>query len=252
MVTDPTDRFAELLAGPADLLALDEAVLLVAAHDHPVDVTAGREALDDLAARCPDATVDGVVDLLFGELAFAGDEDDYHHPDNSFLDRVLARRKGLPILLSVLTAEVGARAGVCLAPVGMPGHFLLRDCGDPDGFIDPFHRGRRLDRSGCAAIFTGLHPGMPFDERYLDPVDAPTLLLRLVTNLVHAYTVRGPLPSLAWALHLRALLAGGESWLHVARVRERLGDWEGAADALARSDASNAVGRAAALRARSN
>jgi regulator of sirC expression with transglutaminase-like and TPR domain len=248
---NPTDRFAELLEGPPDLLPLDEAVLLVAAHDHDVDIAGVRAELDSLASRC-DASVESVVGLLFEDLGFAGDADDYHHPDNSFLDRVVVRRRGLPILLSVLTAEVAARAGVCLAPVGMPGHFLLRDCADPEGFIDPFHRGRRLDRAGCVEIFTALHPAMRFEERFLDPVDPPALLQRLVTNLVHTYTVRGPLTSLAWAAHLRALLAGGDAWLHVARVRERLGDWDASAEAMARSDASYAVQRAAAIRARAN
>lgn len=249
---DPTGRFAELVSGPPGVLALDEAALLVAAHDHPVDVAAARAELDALAARCTEPTVDAVVDVLFGEAGFAGDGDDYHHPDNSFLDRVLARRRGLPILLSVVMTEVGARAGVCLAPVGMPGHFLVRDCADPDGFVDPFHSGRRLDRAGCAEVFASLHPGLPFEERFLDPIDGHTLLLRLVTNLVRTYTTRGPLPSLAWSLHLRAVLAGGEAWLQVARVRERLGDWAGAAEALRHAGTDAARAKAAAVAARAN
>lgn len=248
----PTARLADLLAGPVDVLPLDEAVLLVAAHDHEVDIAGVRTALDDLAARCAEPTVDAVIDLLFGEEGFAGDNDDYHHPDNSFLDRVVERRRGIPLLLSVLTAEVGARAGVCLAPIGMPGHFLVRDCADPEGFLDPFHGGRRLDRTGCAELFSSLHPGVAFDDRYLDPVDGRAVLLRLTTNLVRTYTVRGPVASLAWALQLRAVVAGGEAWLPVARVRERLGDWEGAAAALAELGTDEAHTKAAAVRARAN
>ena len=248
----PTERFAELLAGPPDLLPLDEAVLLVAAHDHDVDLDAARRRLDALASRCTTPTVDAVVEVLFGDEGFAGDDDDYHHPDNSFLDRVLERRKGLPILLSVLAAEVGNRAGVCLAPVGMPGHFLLRDCADEDGFVDPFHGGRRLDRAACADIFRSLHPGVAFEERFLDPVDGRTVLLRIVTNLVRTYSTRGPVTSLAWALHLRALIAGDDAWLPVARVRERLGDWEGAAAAMSAVGTDDADLRATAIRARTN
>jgi regulator of sirC expression with transglutaminase-like and TPR domain len=271
-----TRRFADLVARPPELLPLDEAMLLVAAHDHEVDLTAQLSRLDALAARCEPATVDGVIDVLFGGHgldgdAFAGDADDYHHPDNSFLDRVLDRRRGLPILLSVLTAEVAARAGVCLAPVGMPGHFLLRDCAPPDDdnddddndasnvFIDPFNSGRRLDRDGCIEIFTRLHPEQRFRDEFLDPVDNRAVLLRVLTNLVHTYTRRGPVSSLAWALHLRALLAGGEAWLHVARIRERTGDWLLAAEAWATvaaattgDAATTAAGKAATARARAN
>jgi regulator of sirC expression with transglutaminase-like and TPR domain len=250
---DPTARLEELLASPCGVPPLDEAALLVAAHDHPVDVRGALAQLDELAARCAEPSVDAVVSLLFEDEGFVGDEEDYYHPDNSFLDRVLERRRGLPILLALIAAEVGARAGVCLAPVGMPGHFLLRDCADPDGYLDPFHRGRRLDREGCAAIFRALHPGMPFVESYLDPIDARTVLLRLVTNLVRSYTTRGPVTSLAWSLHLRALVAGSpDSWVPVARIRERIGDWAGAADAWAEVGTDQAVARADAVRARVN
>ena len=62
-----------------------------------------------------------------------------------------------------------ARAGVCLAPVGMPGHFLLRDCADPDGFVDPFHGGALLDRAGCVAIFRPPPPGAPPPRRLPRP-----------------------------------------------------------------------------------
>lgn len=250
---DPTRRFAELLASPCGVPPLDEAALMVAAHDHDVDVAGCLQRLDELAGRCAEPTVDAVASLLFDDEAFTGDDDDYHHPDNSFLDRVLERRRGLPILLAVVAAEVGARAGVCLAPVGMPGHFLLRDCGDPDGYLDPFHGGRRLDRDGCAAIFRSLHPGTPFDDAYLDPVDARTVLVRMVTNLVRTYSTRGPASSLAWSLELRAIAAGdAEAWVPVARVRERLGDWTGAAGAWESVGSDEAAARATAVRARAN
>jgi hypothetical protein len=93
---------------------------------------------------------------------------------------------------------------------------------------------------------------VPFDDRYLDPVDSRVVLLRVVTNLVRTYTTRGPLRSLEWALRLRAVVAGGEAWLHVARARERLGDWAGAADALDAVDTDAARAKAAAVRARAN
>jgi regulator of sirC expression with transglutaminase-like and TPR domain len=254
---DPTSRFAELAATPPDLLALDEAVLVVAAHDHPLDLAAELERLDALAARC-DASIASIVEVLFGAEGFRGDDEDYHHPDNSFLDRVLERRRGLPILLSIVVAEVGARTGVCLAPVGMPGHFLLRDCADPDHFLDPFRGGRSLDRAGCAQIFGSLHPKQRFDDEFLAPIDNRAVLTRVVSNLVHTYSQRGPMTSLAWAAHLRALLIGGDAWRPVARLRERTGQWHHAAtawDHIAEqggNQSDDASTRAAAARARSN
>jgi regulator of sirC expression with transglutaminase-like and TPR domain len=259
---DVTARFVALARGPAATMPLGEALLLVSAHDHPVDAEGAIRQLDALAARWGSdgpRRLDGLLAGLFqGDEAFAGDGDDYHHPDNSFLDRVLARRRGLPILLAVVAMEVGERAGICLAPVGMPGHFLLRDCGDEDAFVDPFHGGRRLDRAGCEVLFRRLHPGQAFDAGYLDPVDRPTVVARVLTNLVHTYLQRGPTRSLAWAAHLRAEVLGGESWRMAARCLERVGDWQAAADAwdaLAATrveDGDDVATRGAGARARLN
>jgi regulator of sirC expression with transglutaminase-like and TPR domain len=254
---DATARFVEVVRGPAATIPLDEALLLVAAHDHDLDIDAARARLDELAAGVADGDLDGLLAVLFaGEAPFVGDAEDYHHPDNSFLDRVIARRRGLPILLASVAIEVGERAGVCLAPVGMPGHFLLRDCHDEDVFVDPFHGGRRLDPGACEQIFRRLHPGQDFEPGYLDPVDRPTVVARVLTNLVHTFLQRGPVGSLAWAAHLRAEVLGGESWRMAARTLERVGDWEAAADAwealATTGDAEESARNAAALRARLN
>ncbi len=198
-------RFAALVARPDDLLPLDQAVLLVAACDHAVDVGAQLVRLDRLAAECDGDSLDDVLGVLFGADGFRGDQRDYHHPDNSFLDRVLDRRRGLPILLSVLTAEVAARAGVCLAYVAMPGHVLLRDCEHPDRFVDPFHDGAVVDAAECRRLFEVINPTLPWDDRYLEPVDSRTILRRVVANLVHSYSALGDHRALSRARRLQAL-----------------------------------------------
>ena len=59
---------------------------------------------------------------------------------------VLARRRGLPILLSVIYVEVARRAGVPLRGVGLPGHFVVGHFGG--GAVAPAGplRGRRSGR----------------------------------------------------------------------------------------------------------
>ena len=58
------------------------------------------------------------------------------------LDLVLARRRGLPILLSVVYIEVARRAGIELAGVGLPGHFVVGHFGTyPRLLLDPFAGG---------------------------------------------------------------------------------------------------------------
>src|SRR5439155_5170289 len=130
-------RFADVVG--RETVPLDEAALLVAAHDRPeLDVAGELEQLDALAAGCAEPSLDGLRRHLFANLGFVGNTDDYYDPRNSFLDEVVTRRTGLPITLAVVTIEVGRRLGLALAGVGMPGHFLVRASGEPGTFLDPF------------------------------------------------------------------------------------------------------------------
>src|SRR5256885_16075663 len=125
---DPTGRFAELVNGLEAALPLDEAGLLIAAHAKPeLDVGEQLARFDALADRVGEPTLDGLRRLLFRDLGFAGNEDDYFDPRNSYLDDVLERRTGIPISLAVVMMEVGRRVGVPLSGVSMPGHFLVPD-----------------------------------------------------------------------------------------------------------------------------
>lgn len=225
-----TERFVELVQRSEDEIPLDEAALLVAAHDHDVDVDAALATLDDLAGAPGlgggTAPV-GLADLarhLFVDEGFAGDGAEYHDPRNSYLDEVLRRRLGMPITLSVVMIEVGRRCGVECVGVGMPGHFLV---GGDAGFVDPFHGGVLLDAAGARQRFERLHPGAPFLPSYLDPVGPRAILARVLANLVTSFATRAPL-SATWALQLRLAIPGlapaerRHDEARLARLRARL------------------------------
>src|SRR5688572_6524210 len=108
----PTDRFVDLVRGPEADLALDEAALLIAAHDHPVDVVKERRRLDDLASGLPSGDLDALRRRLYVDHGLAGNEAEYYDPANSFLDQVMERRQGIPITLAVVLLEVGRRCHV--------------------------------------------------------------------------------------------------------------------------------------------
>ncbi len=185
--------FAALVRVDGDDLDLAQAAALVAAEEQPgVDAAEVVGALDGLATGLfippDDDIVVKVARLnhhLFETLGFRGDEDDYHAPDNSLLDRVIQRRRGLPILLSLVAMEVGRRVGVPLDGIGFPGHFLVRPRGaDPAFYVDAFAGGRILREE---LLTVRLPEG---GDAALDAVTDRQLLLRLNRNLKQSYLQR--------------------------------------------------------------
>lgn len=205
----------ETLARRADA-PTDALALAMAAELGAVDVAAALAELDALGAelaglvgeRTPEAEARACADLLGGRHGFAGDRDKYDDPANSMLDRVLARRRGLPILLSVVYVEVARRAGVALAGVGLPGHFVVGHFGTaPALLLDPFEGGE------------------PIDVRQPDPLVRPwgphETAMRMLNNLVGSYRRRGDIGRAIRAAELRLLLPAEEAFGETLRTELR-------------------------------
>jgi len=122
--------------------------------------------------------------VLSEEQGFAGDEDDYYDPRNVLLGPLLERRKGMPILLSVLWMEVGRRAGIPVAGIGLPGHFVVRVGPPPGTLADPFAGGVPLTVDDCRRKVKALAGGrVPWRAEYLRQMELPALLERVLRNL---------------------------------------------------------------------
>jgi regulator of sirC expression with transglutaminase-like and TPR domain len=257
---DPTIRFEELVKGPEDALALDEAALLIAAHARPdLDIAGELRLLDRLAAGIPEGTLDEWRRHLFIDLGYSGHPGRFEDPADSFLDQVIRRRRGLPITLSVLGMEVGRRVGLRFEGVGMPGHFLLRL--GPDVFVDPFGGGRVLDRDGCVERFRAVNGQRAhFRQSYLDPVGPRFILGRMLNNLRSVYAGRGDVAGLTWVFELRRALPDvppleRRDWAHMlgatGRFLEATAELESLAETLPQHEES-LLGEALAFRARLN
>ncbi|HEX5692109.1 MAG TPA: transglutaminase-like domain-containing protein, partial [Roseiflexaceae bacterium] len=132
--------------------------------------------------------------FLFDELGFRGNTWSYGDPENSFLDRVLESRTGLPITLSLLYIELGARLGLPLVGLALPGHFLVRYAA-PDGadlYVDPFNRGRLWSRSECEVQIAGFYGGITpaLVEQVMTPPSKRAFLARMLRNLKSTYAER--------------------------------------------------------------
>jgi regulator of sirC expression with transglutaminase-like and TPR domain len=146
-MTRVLDYFSALVAED-DGLPLTETALSLAQDAYPdVDLQATLAEIDELVVRLKRRMPDeadlmqkvGIMNrFFFRELGFAGNVNDYYDPDNSHLNVVLKRRRGIPISLAVLYLEIAEQVGILARGVSFPGHFLLRVT-TPDGevMLDP-------------------------------------------------------------------------------------------------------------------
>ena len=227
--------------------ALAEAALLIAAEEYPaLDVAAWLARLDALGARArervpprgdADQTAAALTRLLVEDYGLRGNDADYYDPRNSFLNEVLERRLGIPLTLSLVYMDVGARAGVAVRGVGLPGHFVVRlERGETVRLLDPYTGGRPLDEADCRRLVERLGGGrLRFEPAHLRAVSARAILIRMLANLKGVYTALGDWRRARGAVD-RILLLAPEA---VGELRDRgllsarlgepvaaIGDWE--------------------------
>lgn len=185
--------FADLLRGDDDALDLARAALAIAQPEFPaMDPAAYVAQLDAMALEVRERTgsgsaaakVQALNRYLFEERAFRGDLEDYYHPQNAYLNRVLDRGLGIPITLSLVYLEVGQRLGLPVVGVGLPGHFIVKVAGAHEELlVDPFYR-TLLTRQDCQKRLDAIYGGkLQLTEQFLRAVGKREVLARLLYNL---------------------------------------------------------------------
>jgi len=182
---------------------MDLLALAIAREFRDVDTDRTVATLDALGAELaqtasetgdgPEEVARACGKLLGARHGFRGDREHYDDPDNSMLDVVVATRRGLPILLSVVYAEVARRAGIPIAGVGLPGHFVVAHFGaDPPLLLDPFEGGEVL---ATAVGHEVVRPWRPHE-----------IAMRMLNNLVGSYERRANLAPAIHAARMRLAL----------------------------------------------
>ncbi|MFF5977400.1 tetratricopeptide repeat protein [Streptomyces olindensis] len=265
----PPERSAELrrrFAAEArserpDLSAL--CLLVGAEADGALDeagIDAAQVELDRLAGLLPyrpggpRAWAVAVRELLGDRLGFHGAPADYQRLESSLLHEVLKRRRGLPILLSVVWMEVARRAGAPVYGVALPGHFVVGFGPEEEQVLaDPFDGGRVLSGTDAEVLVAGA-TGARLDAAMLRPADPLEVVSRILNN-VRAWAAARPERSdvALWAVELSLLLPSHPARLRYERARllVQRGDFLGGASELeAYAEVVEAVDEAAAGRVR--
>ena len=190
------ERTAKL---PDDRVNLEDGALLMAKVRYPdVDPRACRSQLDELAEKVrprmraasnPKQRLQVMNRFLFQDEGFRGNWNDYFDPQNSYLNRVLDRKLGIPISLSLLYLLVARRLKLPVQGVGIPGHFMVKyQDARSELYVDPFNEGRFLSRPECVQFI--VESGYPYQREFLDGVTPREMLARILRNLILIYVDR--------------------------------------------------------------
>jgi len=160
------------------------------------DTAAGMAYLDQLGQAVeknlprrsisPTDSISALRQVLARREGFRGNLDDYFHPSNSYLHRVLATKMGIPLTLALVYIFAGQRAG--LEPYGLntPGHYLA---GIGGVVFDPFHGGVVLSADDLAAKF-GTERSCWANPMFMRATPRDTAE-RMLVNLLNSYSRRG-------------------------------------------------------------
>ncbi|CAB5683771.1 tetratricopeptide repeat protein [Comamonas aquatica] len=211
------EHFRCLVREDLDLPLLEAAASLALDAEPALDLQDVLFQVDSLAARLRSALPQGASALqrtvvlnefFYDKLGFGVNANDFADPANSFVHRVLATRKGIPISLAVLWLELAAAIGLKAQGISFPGHFLIKVHVDEGLIIQDPLTGRGLTQD---ALQERLEPfregwGLAQDEMaplhlFLVPASGREILERMLRNLQTIYAQAEEAPQLLAVLH---------------------------------------------------
>lgn len=206
-------RLRGLCAGDGERLDLLEGAFVLSTlyREQPFDLGPFRQHVavmaDDVAnlVRRRGAMPEVLAGVIARAYGYRGDSETYDDLQNADLARVIERRKGLPVALSVIYLHVARAQGWHAEGLAFPGHFLIRVAIDgARHVVDPFHDGAVRDAAELRALVRKvLGPDAELSPAHFDAVPDRDVLLRLENNV-------------------RLRLVQREDWLGATRSLERM------------------------------
>ena len=143
-----------------------------------------------------------VLNRIFFDIHnFSGNTQNYHAPQNSFINISLETRKGNPLMLSILYLEVARSAGIPIYGVNLPEHFVL--CYKDEEAILPIFTEGEENQSQILFYINPFSKGDIFGKKeidnflkqlkikpeslYYEPCTNLDMIQRLIRNLMNSY-----------------------------------------------------------------
>jgi regulator of sirC expression with transglutaminase-like and TPR domain len=133
--------------------------------------------------------IEALNKVIFSEMGFHGNKENYTQPENSLIHKVLARKTGIPASLCTLYQACAHRVGLILLPVGAPRHFLLKYSPPPgqqgdELFIDAFNGGKIMTREQAKEFIGVMTRSTDIKPQHLDAINNRSAYQRMLMNLV--------------------------------------------------------------------
>ncbi|RVT93191.1 SirB1 family protein [Sphingomonas crocodyli] len=219
-------------------IRLDNAALELSALDHPgLELFPYQQLLDEMEQRLlvvgGSAVIVGeqraaLAQVIADEFGFAGDRDSYDAPVNADMIRVLDRRRGLPVSLSILYVALARAMDWQAEPLNTPGHVLVR-LTTPEAtlLVDPFSGGAAVGDEKLAAL-------MEAGDGGAEPMSNRGTLVRLLLNQASRAERGGDIARAATLYERMTIFApeDGMGWWELARLRLIADDTAGAKQSL--------------------
>lgn len=156
----------------------------------------------------PQALLANLHDVLFEQMEFRGNSQEYYNPRNSFLPSVLETRQGIPITLTLVYKGVAEFLSLPVRGLNCPGHFLAELVLPGErAIIDAYHGGALLSREEAITRVEGVFGRrLPNSEFWLLPASHAAWIHRILLNLQNSYSMQQNEPEMAAMRELELLL----------------------------------------------
>ncbi len=143
--------------------------------------------------------------VFFEQQGFHGDNSQYHYKDNSLINRVLERKTGNPISLSVVYMVVAQSLGLPVFGVNLPQHFVVGFCQLREGlegvknmkmvgmadvekvlfYINPYSKGQVFTKENVDAFLKVVN--VTPQKQFYQPCGVKEIIKRMLRNLHFSY-----------------------------------------------------------------
>ncbi len=200
--SDSALRYLDSLGRMADAdIDLAEGALALCAVNHPqLSLSKYRSHFDRMVSDITDRHVDllnegapdnvdtriaALSDVFVRQHGYLGDDFRYDDLQNADLVRVVDRRLGLPITLSIICIHLARELGWDVEGINFPGHFVIRlSQAGQLRIIDPFQGCIVLSAHDLREILKKtVGPNAELSASYYEPANNREILIRLQNNI---------------------------------------------------------------------